>query len=75
MKDFEQWHGFKGSKWRDDINTRDFILNNYTPYDGDESPLRGSDGAATNKLWGQSCKSFRKRNAPKAAFWIWIHTL
>lgn len=50
MKDFEQWHGFKGSKWRDDINTRDFILNNYTPYDGDESFLEGPTDA-TNKLW------------------------
>ena len=49
MKDFEQWHGFKGSKWRDDINTRDFILNNYTPYDGDESFLEGPTDA-TNKL-------------------------
>ena len=52
MKDFEQWHGFKGSKWRDDINTRDFILNNYTPYDGDESFLEGPTDA-TNKLWGK----------------------
>ena len=52
MKDFEQWHGFKGSKWRDDINTRDFILNSYTPYDGDESFLEGPTDA-TNKLWGK----------------------
>ena len=52
MKDFEQWHGFKGSKWRDDINTRDFILNNYTPYDGDESFLEGPTDAK-NKLWGK----------------------
>ena len=52
MKDFEQWHGFKGSKWRDDVNTRDFILNNYTPYDGDESFLEGPTDA-TNKLWGK----------------------
>ena len=52
MKDFEEWHGFKGSKWRDDINTRDFILNNYTPYDGDESFLEGPTDA-TNKLWGK----------------------
>ncbi len=52
MKDFEQWHGFRGSKWRDDINTRDFILNNYTPYDGDESFLEGPTDA-TNKLWGK----------------------
>lgn len=52
MTDFEQWHGFKGVKWRDDIDTRDFIQNNYTPYDGDESFLEGPT-EATDKLWGK----------------------
>lgn len=52
MLNFEQWQGFKGTKWRDDIDTRDFILNNYTPYDGDESFLEGPTDA-TNKLWGK----------------------
>ena len=52
MLNFEQWQGFKGTKWRDDIDTRDFILNNYTPYDGDESFLEGPT-EATNKLWGK----------------------
>lgn len=52
MTDFEQWHGFKGVKWRDDIDTRDFIQNNYTPYDGDESFLEGPTDA-TDKLWGK----------------------
>ena len=52
MKDFEQWHGFHGTKWRDDIDTRDFIHDNYTPYDGDESFLEGPT-EATNKLWGK----------------------
>ena len=52
MTDFEQWHGFQGVKWRDDIDTRDFIQNNYTPYDGDESFLEGPT-EATNKLWGR----------------------
>ena len=50
MTDFKQWHGFKGVKWRDDIDTRDFIQDNYTPYDGDESFLEGPT-EATNKLW------------------------
>ncbi len=49
---FDQWQGFKGVKWRDDIDTRDFIQNNYTPYDGDESFLAGPTDA-TNKLWGK----------------------
>ena len=52
MKEFEQWNGFKGSKWRDDIDTRDFIIENYTPYDGDESFLEGPT-EATDKLWGK----------------------
>ena len=50
MKKFEQWHGFKGVKWTEEIDTRDFIQNNYTPYDGDESFLEGPT-EATNKLW------------------------
>ena len=52
MAKFEQWNGFKGTKWCEDIDTRDFILNNYTPYDGDESFLEGPT-EATDKLWGK----------------------
>lgn len=52
MTDFKQWHGFKGIKWRDDIDTRDFIQDNYKPYDGDESFLEGPT-EATNRLWGK----------------------
>lgn len=48
---YEQWNGFKGRLWQEEINTRDFIQNNYTPYDGDESFLAGPT-EATNKLWG-----------------------
>ena len=38
---FEQWNGFKNGKWQDEINVRDFIQLNYTPYEGDESFLCG----------------------------------
>ena len=48
----EAWRGFKGTHWTEDINVRDFIQNNYTPYDGDESFLAGPT-EATNKLWGR----------------------
>ena len=51
MAAFEQWKGFKGKIWKDEINTRDFIQNNYTPYDGDHSFLVGPT-EATDKLWG-----------------------
>ena len=47
-----EWRGFKGTKWLDDVNVRDFIQNNYTPYEGDESFLAGPTDA-TNKLWGR----------------------
>ena len=39
---FEQWNGFKTGKWQDEINVRDFIQCNYTPYEGDESFLAGA---------------------------------
>ena len=46
----EEWRTFKGTKWTEDINVRDFIQNNYTPYSGDESFLEGPT-EATEKLW------------------------
>ena len=51
MVDFEQWEGFEGSLWKEEVNVRDFIQKNYTVYDGDESFLAGLTDA-TNKLWG-----------------------
>ena len=48
----DEWRGFKGTKWTDDINVRDFIQKNYTPYDGDESFLEGPT-EATDILWGK----------------------
>ncbi|AOZ95160.1 formate C-acetyltransferase [Butyrivibrio hungatei] len=48
----EAWRGFKGTHWLDDVNVRDFIQNNYTQYDGDESFLADATDA-TNKLWGR----------------------
>lgn len=51
MINFEQWEGFKGRIWKEEVNTRDFIQKNYTPYDGDSSFLAGPT-AATDKLWG-----------------------
>ena len=48
----EAWRGFKGTHWLDDVNVRDFIQNNYTPYDGDESFL-AEPTEATDKLWGK----------------------
>ncbi|WP_035769364.1 formate C-acetyltransferase [Butyrivibrio sp. NC2002] len=48
----EEWRGFKGNKWTDEVNLRDFIQNNYTMYEGDESFLADAT-EATDKLWGK----------------------
>ncbi len=50
MYNFDQWNGFFGSLWKEEVNVRDFIQRNYTPYDGDECFLAGPTDA-TNKLW------------------------
>ncbi len=46
----EEWNGFVGGDWETAINVRDFIQQNYTPYDGDESFLAGAT-KATLDLW------------------------
>lgn len=48
----EQWNGFKGTKWKEGVDTRDFIQNNYTEYRGDDSFLEGPT-EATEKLWDE----------------------
>ena len=48
----EAWRGFKGTKWTDEINVREFIQNNYTPYEGNEAFLEGPT-EATNILWAK----------------------
>ena len=52
MKEFEQWNGFEGRLWKEEVNVRDFIQNNYTQYDGDEEFLTEPTDA-TNRLWGK----------------------
>ena len=52
MLEKEQWEGFKGRLWKEEINVRDFIQKNYKPYDGDESFLAAPTDA-TNKLWSR----------------------
>ena len=48
----KEWRGFKGTKWTEEVNLRDFIQNNYTAYEGDESFLAAPTDA-TNILWGR----------------------
>ena len=49
---FEQWNGFVGSEWQNEVNVRQFIQDNYTPYEGDRSFLEGPT-ARTNELMGK----------------------
>ena len=52
MTNYEQWNGFDGRIWKEEINVREFIQKNYKPYDGDEKFLAGPT-ENTNKLWGK----------------------
>ena len=49
MFEFAQWEGFAGKEWKEAINVRKFIRNNYTPYEGDSSFLAGPT-ARTSEL-------------------------
>ena len=62
MRDFKEWDGFEGKIWKEEVNTRDFIQKNYTPYDGDESFLAGPT-EATNQLWGELQKLQKEERA------------
>ena len=54
----ESWAGFKGDLWRKEINVRDFIQNNYTPYEGDDSFLKPSS-EKTRKVWNKLTEMFK----------------
>ena len=54
----ESWAGFKGELWKKEINVRDFIQHNYTPYEGDESFLKPSS-EKTRKVWDKLTEMFK----------------
>ncbi len=58
----EYYDTFKGTKWKEDIDVRDFVLNNYTPYDGDSSFLAGPT-ANTSALWDELQKLQKEERA------------
>ena len=58
----EAWEGFHGELWRNEINVRDFIMNNYTPYEGDDSFLKPSTDR-TQKIWDKLTEMFREEQA------------
>ena len=56
---FNQWEGFKDGSWKEQIDVRNFIQNNYTPYEGDSSFLAGAT-EDTKKLWNEVSELFKK---------------
>ena len=62
MVEMKEWDGFEGRLWKEEINVRQFIQDNYEPYDGDESFLAGPT-EATDKLWGALQKLQKEERA------------
>ena len=60
--EMKEWDGFEGRLWKEEINVRQFIQDNYTPYEGDESFLEGPT-EATDKLWGALQKLQKEERA------------
>ena len=56
---FDQWNDFKKGDWESEINVRDFIQRNYTPYEGDSSFLTGTT-EKTKKLWDEVLELYKK---------------
>ncbi|NAU78165.1 bifunctional pyruvate/2-ketobutyrate formate lyase, partial [Klebsiella pneumoniae] len=61
----EAWKGFSEGEWQNNVNVRDFIQKNYTPYEGDESFLAGST-KATDTLWEQVMEGIKIENRTHA---------
>ena len=58
---FEQWKGFKKGDWESEINVRDFIQHNYTPYEGDGTFLSGTT-EKTQKLWNEVLELYKQEH-------------
>ena len=61
---FDEWKNFKGGEWKHEINVRNFIQKNYTPYEGDDSFLAGPTDS-TKKLWDTVLDLYKKEKASK----------
>lgn len=59
---FDEWNGFKKGEWNSEINVRNFIQRNYTPYEGDCSFLVGPT-KKTTKLWNEVLELYKKEHA------------
>ncbi len=63
---FEQWDGFEKGDWQSEINVRDFIQKNYTPYEGDATFLAGPT-EKTKKLWDEVLELYKKEKASEGS--------
>ena len=61
----EAWQDFRGTAWQTQIDVRDFIQHNYTPYEGDEAFLAQAT-PATTALWQKVMVGIRQENATHA---------
>ncbi|PSU21719.1 formate C-acetyltransferase [Photobacterium kishitanii] len=61
----EAWHGFSKGEWQTNVNTRDFIQTNYTPYEGDESFLADATDATTS-LWNDVMEGIKQESSTHA---------
>ena len=61
---FDQWNGFEKGDWQDEINVRDFIQHNYTPYEGNSDFLANST-EKTRKLWDEVLELYKKEKESK----------
>ena len=61
---FDQWNGFEKGDWQDEINVRDFIQHNYTPYEGN-SDFLANPTEKTRKLWDEVLELYKKEKEAK----------
>ncbi|WP_083318677.1 formate C-acetyltransferase [Corynebacterium sp. HMSC068G04] len=70
---FEAWKGFEPGPWTENIDVRDFIQRNYTPYDGDSSFLAGPT-EKTQRVWDHLEKNYLSVERQKRIFDVDTHT-
>ena len=56
---FEEWNNFNSGDWENEVNVRDFIQRNYTPYEGDSSFLANAT-EKTQQLWAEVLELYKK---------------
>jgi len=70
----DAWRGFNKGNWCQEIDVRDFIIRNYTPYEGDESFLVGPTDR-TRKLWEKVSELLKKERENGGVLDVDTHTI